>query len=260
MNNALYVSLVAALCNVTIVVAAADLKPLVVSFGDRSFIHRWSKNNQNEFTPEKQTDLTKWEEMITLNVHPDVKDGDQLARLANAIRGNYERAGRILRTDSKPRTEEQPAEHFIVAIVGAPGVMETSFARAVLVDGTGVVIVYSRRAYGALAAETLGSWLQTNGPATEGDSREVAAERLGRTSHRSAPRVKTHMRDTLPSELRHFAWRQPDLTLDPCLRCDRQVKYWRRQATSDSVPSLCYWLSRYPQARKAEPHNAADSR
>jgi hypothetical protein len=161
-------SLVAALCSVAIAVAATDPKPLVVSLGARSFIHRWSKNNQNEFTPDGQADLTKWEEMITLNVHPNVKDGDQLANLANAILGNYEQAGEIIRTTTKARTDEQPAEHLIVAIIGAPGVLETAFARLVLVDGMGVVIVYSRRAYGGDgAAQALGAWLQANGPTTE---------------------------------------------------------------------------------------------
>ncbi|MCA4904757.1 MAG: hypothetical protein INH10_19160 [Rhodocyclaceae bacterium] len=159
--------LVAALCSAPFTAAGADAQRLVVSLGDRSFVHRWSKDNQNEFTPEGQTDLKKWEEMVTLSVHPNVKDGDQLANLANAVLGNYQRAGKILRTDSKPRTKDQSAEHLIVAILGAPGVIEAAFARLILVDGTGFIVVYSRRAYGDGAAQAIGKWLQTNGPTTE---------------------------------------------------------------------------------------------
>ncbi|HEA3202687.1 TPA: hypothetical protein RVS02_004264 [Aeromonas veronii] len=159
--------LAAALCSAAFTVAGADAQPQAVSLGDHSFVHRWSKDNQNEFTPEGQADLTKWEEMVTLNVHPNVTDSDQLANLANAVLGNYQRSGKILRTDSKPRTKAQPSEHLIVAILGVPGVMEAAFARVMLVDDTGLIVVYSRRAYGDGAAQTIGKWLQTNGPTTE---------------------------------------------------------------------------------------------
>lgn len=146
---------------------AADRAPMVVTLADHAFVHRWSKNNQNEFTPEGQADLGKWKEMVTLNLHPGVRDGEQLAALANSVLGNYQRAGKIMRTASKPRSKDAPAEHLIVALLGAPGLAEAAFARVMLVDGVGMIAVYSRRAYGGDAAQTLGKWLQANGPATE---------------------------------------------------------------------------------------------
>jgi hypothetical protein len=161
------VFLSAVLCSTALMMTAANAQPLEVSFGERSFVHRWSKDHQNEFTPEGQTDLAKWEEMVTLSVHPKVKDGDDLAQLANAILGNYQRAGKIVRTDSKPRTNDRAAEHFMAAILRGPGVIEAAFARLMLVDGEGLVVVYSRRAYGAGAAQTIGKWLQTHGEPTE---------------------------------------------------------------------------------------------
>lgn len=147
--------------------ASTNTQPVAINFAGQPFIHRWSKDNLNEFTPEDQPDLTQWQQMISINVHPNVKDGDQLAALANAVLSNYQRSGEIIRADSKPRTNEKPAEHLIVAILGAPGVIETAFARIMLIDDLGVILVYSRRAYGEEAANTIGAWLQANGSTTE---------------------------------------------------------------------------------------------
>ena len=136
-------------------------------FGSTDYVHRWSQKGQNEFTPPAQPDLAKWRDMVTLNVHDNVGNADQLANLANGVLGNYQRHGRILRTDSRPRTPQRPAEHLIVAILAAPGVAEAVFARVVLVEGKGVVVVYSHRAYGKDAAASIGSWLQSKGQSVE---------------------------------------------------------------------------------------------
>jgi hypothetical protein len=137
-------------------------------FGGVQYLHRWSKSGLNEFTPAGQEDLGKWRDMVTLNVHAKVRTGDQLAGLANAVLGNYQGAGgRIVRTDSKPRTPQKEAEHLIVALLSAPGVLEAAFARVVLVDGQGMVLVYSHRAYGAQSGATMGKWLEANGQKVE---------------------------------------------------------------------------------------------
>ena len=147
--------------------ASGQAAPAKLGFAGTDYFHRWSQKGQHEFTPQGQADLAKWREMVTLDVHEQVRDGDQLAALANGVLSNYERSGRILRTDSRPRTKDRPAEHLIVALLAAPGVVEAAFARLVLVEGKGVVVVYSRRAYGANAAETIGAWVQANGEARE---------------------------------------------------------------------------------------------
>ena len=56
-----------------------------LSFGGVDYMHRWSKNGQNEFTPKGQEDLAKWQDMITINVHEGVVNGGQLADLANRV-------------------------------------------------------------------------------------------------------------------------------------------------------------------------------
>ena len=72
-----------------------------------------------------------------------------------------------MRTESRPRTPQRPAEHLIVALLGNASLLEAAFARVVLLDGVGVVAVYSHRVYGNDAAQPIGDWLQANGPAIE---------------------------------------------------------------------------------------------
>ena len=142
-------------------------KAATLSFGGTSYVHRWSKAGQNEFTPQSESDLGRWHDMVTINVHEAVGNGDQLAELANRVLGNYQSHGKIVRTDSRPRTSQRPAEHLIVAVLGDPNFLEAAFARIALVDGVGVVLVYSHRAYGKEAPEIIGAWLQTNGLSLE---------------------------------------------------------------------------------------------
>lgn len=65
------------------VVHASGANALKLSFRGHGFVHRWSKDAQHEFTPEPDTDLKSWRDMITLNVHDTVHQGEQLADLAN---------------------------------------------------------------------------------------------------------------------------------------------------------------------------------
>ena len=139
----------------------------VLSFSGMNYIHRWSRGGQNEFTPASDSDLGRWRDMVTINVHETVRNGDQLADLANRVLGNYQSHGKVVRTDSRPRTSQRPAEHLIVALLGNPTFLEAAFARVALIDGVGVVVVYSHRVYGKEAAETIGEWLKTNGPSLE---------------------------------------------------------------------------------------------
>jgi len=124
-------------------------KPAFV-FRDVGYFHRWSKNDQHEFTPEGQQDLNKWSDMITANAYPDVDDGERLAEKANAILENYKsHQGRVLKTSSVPRTADRPAEHLIAVVFGRPNFIEVAFARFKLVDGKGcsfaIAIVFTEK-------------------------------------------------------------------------------------------------------------------
>jgi hypothetical protein len=146
---------------------ARSKEAVTVNFRGTDFVHRWSKDGQNEFTPRNDSDLAKWRDMITVNVHESVANGDQLAELANRILTNYQRRGKIVRTDSKPRTADRAAEHLIAAALGDPNFLEAAFARCLLVNGVGFVTVYSHRVYGQAAGPAMSEWLKANGALVE---------------------------------------------------------------------------------------------
>jgi hypothetical protein len=139
-----------------------------ISFNHIEYLFRWSENGQFEFTPPGQEDLEKWTDMVTINVYPDAVDGDGLALVANKVLTIYQsNNGKILKTDSVPRTAEKPAEHVIVAVLGNPALMECVQARFKLIDGKGYAIIFSHRVYGERVGDEMSSWLDKNGPATE---------------------------------------------------------------------------------------------
>lgn len=142
---------------------AAQTGPLTLTFNGAEYQHRWSKNGQHEFTPPGQEDLSRWQDMITLIVRPDVHTAEQLAGLANGLVASYSSSGKILATDSKPMTANQPAEHLIVTMLPGNGYLEVVFARAVLKDETGALYLYAHRVYGQDVAETGSEWINANG-------------------------------------------------------------------------------------------------
>ena len=146
---------------------AGDQKP-AFSFRQVEYFHRWSGENQHEFTPAKQEDLEHWTDMMTINPYPGVDEGEKMAGTANAVLGNYRRAsGKILKTSSVPASDEHPAEHFIAVLFSRPDFQEAAFARFKLVAGKGYSFVYSHRIYGDKAADEMNAWLKTNGEKTE---------------------------------------------------------------------------------------------
>jgi hypothetical protein len=137
-------------------------------FMDVGYFHRWSKDDQHEFTPEKQTDLNKWSDMITVNGYPDVSDGEGLATTANAVLDNYKNhQAKVLKTNSVERTADRPAEHLIAVVFGRPDFIEVAFARFKLVDGKGFSCIYSHRIYGKKIGDEMSTWLKGNGEKIE---------------------------------------------------------------------------------------------
>jgi hypothetical protein len=134
-----------------------------LTFRGVQYEHRWSKDDQNEFTPSGETDLTSWNDMMTFNVYETVSTGEKLAGIANKVVSKYQSHGKILRTISKPRTADSPAEHLIAAVFGTPAFLEAAFIRFVLVDGTGMGVVYSHRVYGKAVGPAMSDWLEANG-------------------------------------------------------------------------------------------------
>ena len=148
--------------------AAEPSKAPAFQFRQVNYFQRWSKNDQHEYTPDKQEDLDHWRDMITINDYPAVHDGDALAATANTVLGNYKSAeGKILKTSSVPRTAERPAEHFVAVMFTRPGFVEIAFARFILRDSKGQSSVYSHRFYGDKKTDEANNWLKSDGGAVE---------------------------------------------------------------------------------------------
>ena len=148
--------------------AASPPPEQAFAFRDVGYFHRWSKDDQHEFTPKKQEDLNKWSDMITVNGYPDVSDGEGLAATANAVLENYKNAqARVLKTRSIPRATGRPAEHLIAVVFTRPNFIEVAFARFKLVDGNGFSFVYSHRIYGEEIGDQVSTWLKANGEEVE---------------------------------------------------------------------------------------------
>lgn len=148
--------------------AAAPSEKPAFMFRDVEYFHRWSKNEQHEFTPAKQEDLEKWSDMITVNGYPGVDDGESLAETANAVLENYKKhQAKVLKTSLVPRTPDRPAEHLIAVVFGRPNFIEVAFARFKLMDGKGCSFVYSHRIYGEKIGDQMSAWLSAHGPEIE---------------------------------------------------------------------------------------------
>lgn len=148
--------------------AADNSKAPAFQFRQVNYFHRWSKNDQHEFTPDKQEDLDRWTDMITINDYPAVHDGDGLAATANTVLGNYKSAdGKILKTSSIPRTADRAAEHFIAVMFTRPAFIEIAFARFKLRDNKGQSVVYSHRFYADKKSDEANAWLKADGGAVE---------------------------------------------------------------------------------------------
>ena len=149
---------------------AADKKEKVAafSFADVKYFHRFTQDDQHEYTPDGQEDLNAWTDMVTILFYRKVKDAEALAATANAVLENYKaNKGLVVRTDSVPRTRDKPAEHLIVVIFGRPEFIEVAFSRFRMQEGIGSAVVYSHRIYGRKVGDEMSAWLKTNAPTTE---------------------------------------------------------------------------------------------
>ncbi len=147
--------------------SASPAPSMALSFRNKTYLHRWSNAGQHEFTPADQPDLKQWRDMLSINVHASVRSDEALADVANAVLGNYQRHGKVLQTRSTPRRAGQAAEHFMAAVLGRPDSLEAAFARCVLVENTGLVLVASHRIHGKAVGPAMSEWLAAQGTAAE---------------------------------------------------------------------------------------------
>jgi len=138
-----------------------------LGFNGSEYSFRWTDGSQYEFVPPAQSDLSTWRDMLTINFHETASTGEKLAEVANRVLSTYQKHGKVVRTNSKPRTASEPAEHLVVAVLGDREFLEAAFARILLVDAVGTVVVYSHRIYGKPAGAGMSEWLDKNGTQVE---------------------------------------------------------------------------------------------
>ena len=137
-------------------------------FSNVKYFHRFTKDDQHEFTPDGQADLQAWTDMVTIHLYRKAKDGTALAATANAVLENYKaNQAVVVNTASVPRTKAKPAEHLIVVSFSRPAFIEVAFARFRMHGGVGSAVIYSHRIYGKKAGNEMSAWLAKHGPTTE---------------------------------------------------------------------------------------------
>jgi len=147
---------------------SAEKEKAAIAFGNVKYFHRFTQNDQHEYTPAGQEDLEAWKDMVTILYFRNVKDGDALAAVANNSLETYKAAkGVVVRTHSVPRTNAKAAEHLIVVFFGRSEFMETAFARFRMQGGVGTAVIYCHRTYGKNPGNEMSAWLEKSGQATE---------------------------------------------------------------------------------------------
>ncbi|MCM6774816.1 hypothetical protein NDR87_25580 [Nocardia sp. CDC159] len=133
-----------------------------LDFGGTTFVHRWSQQGTHEFTPQDDANLAAWSDMLTINVHDQVRDSDGLDRLADALIRNYETHGHLMAV-----LPENDAIHFVAAALAGPHTFELAFSRLDLFEGRGVVVVYGKCFRGPDALKHMQPWLDANASTME---------------------------------------------------------------------------------------------
>jgi hypothetical protein len=138
-------------------------KTAAFSFADVKYFHRYSIDEQHEYTPAGQEDPKVWTDMVTINYYLKVKDGEALAKTANAVLASYKtNKAAIVKIGSVPRTKDKEAEHVIIVSFARPKFHEAVFARLRMHDGVGTAVIYSHRIYGKDIESQMATWLEKN--------------------------------------------------------------------------------------------------
>ena len=141
---------------------------MAFSFADVKYFHRFTKDDQHEYTADDQEDLKRWADMVTILYYRKAKDGEGLAATANAVLETYKaNKAMVLKTASVPMTKDKPAEHLIAVVFPRPEFIEAVFARFRMHEGVGTAVIYSHRIYGSKVGNAMSAWLDKNGATTE---------------------------------------------------------------------------------------------
>lgn len=68
--------------------ADMKVKSAAFSLAGVEYFHRFTQDDQHEYTPNGQGDLKAWTDMVTIHFYRNAKDGEALAGTANAVLEN----------------------------------------------------------------------------------------------------------------------------------------------------------------------------
>jgi hypothetical protein len=159
--------LVLAVLVAPVALAKEPAKPLKLSFGGVEYVHRSTINGRSDFTPASQPGADKWRDRMTIVVRENVTSSEQLSSIASNLVETVSDLGEVVRAESNPNPRTQETEHFFAAKLQAPAYSQAAFARVALVEGKGMLVVYSHRTYGEHSAESSTGWMDRNGETTE---------------------------------------------------------------------------------------------
>ena len=138
-----------------------------LSFGGVEYVHRATLNGRSDFTPASQPGLDSWRDRVTIIVRENVTSSEQLSAIAANLVETVGDLGEVVRTEPMANPRTQQTEYFFAAKLQGNGSTQAAFARLALVEGKGMVVVYSHRSYGEHSADTSTGWMDRNGESIE---------------------------------------------------------------------------------------------
>jgi hypothetical protein len=134
-----------------------------VTFNDTEYIFRSSEGGLYRFTPEGQEDLSKWSDMLSINIYPGSQGEHALRDIFHSVFATYVLDGDVEAGESQPNTKTGRIEHLVVVTFVMPDFDESLRARFLLVGESCVGITHSHRTYGESANTDLQAWLDGGG-------------------------------------------------------------------------------------------------
>ncbi|RMH89533.1 hypothetical protein EBB59_10610 [Lysobacter pythonis] len=129
----------------------------VLSFDGVRYLHRWSKNGHNEYTPADQPDLRRWRQMLTLIEKPGMNPR-QMAQWAQATASGFEERGILFGKD-----QPVAGEYRLLGVLRDSGVVEVNYARFMQANGGAMLLMVQRRFYDDERRE-MADWVRDNTP------------------------------------------------------------------------------------------------
>ena len=151
-----------------IALAKQPAKPAAVklTFNGVEYVHRSTLNGRSDFTPAKEPGAD-WRDRMTVVVRENVTSPEQLSSIAGNLVETVSDVGEVVRAESVPNMRTDQTEHFFAARMQTDKYTQAAFVRLAMVEGKGVLVMYSHRTYGAHSNESSTGWMDRNGEDTE---------------------------------------------------------------------------------------------